>query len=203
MHPSQLDDLRRAQNLLTIAEVVGLIDAGNRIYDPYSVLISAKARIGRDNTIYPCVYLLCAEDGELSIGDGNTFHTNTLLEAVIGTVTVGSLNQFGEGGFTAKANRAGASIRIGDRGRYQNGAAVFGETYLGSGSQLLGAITVDSCTLEAGDSFTDPDPDLRAGLLKGTGVARNITVPRGQVILGAGTFLAEKIQPQTDFHPKR
>ncbi|GLS18328.1 hypothetical protein GCM10007874_13450 [Labrys miyagiensis] len=203
MHPSQLDDLRRAQNLLTIEEVVRLIEAGNRIYDPYSALISARAQIGGGNTIFPCVYLLCEAAGELTIGDRNIFHTNTLVEASLGAIVIGSGNQFGEGGFTAKANRPGAHILIGDTGRYQNGAAVFGESELGSGSQLLGAITVDSCRLEAGDTFRDPDPDLRAGLLKGSGVARNITVPRGKVILGVGTFSAEKIQPQSDFHPKR
>jgi hypothetical protein len=202
VHYSQLDDLRRAQNLLTIEDVIGLIDAGNRIYDPYSVLISAKVRLGVGNTIFPCVYLLCLDAGELTVGAGNVFHTNTLLEAAQGVIAVGSGNQFGEGGFTARANRPGAHIRIGDHGRYQNGAAVFGQSELGSGSQLLGAITMDSCRLEAGDNFRDPDPDRRAGLLKGSGMARKLTVPRGQVIVGAGTFEAENMQPQSDFHPK-
>lgn len=159
MYPIQLDDLRRSQNLLTIDEVIRLIDGGNRIYDPYSVLISARARIG-------------------------------------------SGNQFGEGGFTAKANQPGARIQIGDKGRYQNGACADGETELGSGSESFGAITVDSCRLEAGDCFRDPGPDLQAGLLKGSGVARNIAVPRGQVIVGAGGFSADEMQPQSDFHPK-
>jgi hypothetical protein len=203
MYSTQLDDLRRSQNLLTIDEVIRLIDGGNRIYDPFSVLISARARLGSGNTLFPCVFLLCEEAGELSIGDGNIFHANTLVEASLGSIAIGSGNQFGEGGFTAKANRPGARIQIGDKGRYQNGASIYGETELGSGSQLLGAITVESCRLEAGDCFRDPDPDLRAGLLKGSGVARNITVPRGKVIVGAGGFSAEKMLPQSDFHPKR
>ena len=197
-----LDRVRRDQGLLTIDEVIGLSERANVIYDPYSTLISARAVIGHGNIFFPGVYLFCTEGGALEVGDANLFHANTLFEASAGAIRVGSRNQFGEGGFTAKANRAGASIEIGDEGRYLNGAAVFGETVLGSGSQLLGAITVDSCRLEPGGSFREPDPDRRAGLLKGAGVARNITVPAGQVIVGAGTFSASDLQPQSNFHPK-
>ncbi|ESW88188.1 AraC family transcriptional regulator [Mesorhizobium sp. LSJC269B00] len=197
-----LDRVRREQGLFTIEEVVGLSERGNVIYDPYSTLISAGAVIGRGNVFFPGVYLFCTDGGALEIGDANIFHANTLFEASAGAIRVGSRNQFGEGGFTAKANRPGASIVIGDQGRYLNGAAVFGETVLGSGSQLLGAITVDSCRLEPGGSFRESDPDRRAGLLKGAGAARGFTVPAGHVIVGAGAFSASDLQLQSNFHPK-
>ncbi|MCY1707769.1 AraC family transcriptional regulator [Pannonibacter sp. SL95] len=158
--------------------------------------------IGTGNIIFPCVSLFCGDQGELSIGDNNTFFSNSLIEAVSGPIVIGSINQFGEGGFSAKTNRPGASIVVGDNGRYLNGAAVFGETILGTGSQILGAITVDSCHLEAGQSYKDADPDLRAGLLKGSGVARDLTVAAGQVILGNGSFSLNDIKPQAFFHPK-
>jgi hypothetical protein len=91
---------------------------------------------------------------------------------------------------------------IGDEGRYLGGAAVYGETDLGSGSQLLGLITVENCRLAPGASFRDPDPDRRGALLKGQGVARDIELAAGQVILGSGIFRVEDARPQSDFHPK-
>jgi len=197
-----LDEVRRQKELLTIGQLIDLSKRGNIFYDPHSVLISARAVIGRDNIFFPGVYLFCSEGGTLEVGDGNTFHANTLIEATHGAIRIGSRNQFGEGGFTAKANRHAASTAIGDEGRYLNGAAVFGETTLGSGSQLLGQITVDSCILAAGGSFREPDPDRRAGLLKGTGVAQNLTVPIGHVAVGAGSFSAADLQLQSNFHPK-
>lgn len=197
-----LDEVRRLKGLLTLAELIDLSQRGNVVFDPYSVLISARAVIGRDNTFYPGAYLLCSGAGRLEIGDGNIFHSNTLIEATHGNIKIGNRNQFGEGGFTAKANRAGASITIGDSGRYLNGTAVYGETDLESGSQLLGQISADTCKLSAGGSYLEPDPDRRAGLLKGSGVARNLTVPIGHVVVGAGGFSASDLQLQSSFHPK-
>jgi hypothetical protein len=188
--------------VLTLAELIDLSTRGNVLYDPHSVLISARAVIGRDNVFFPGVYLFCTEGGTLEVGNGNTFHANTLIEATHGAIRIGSRNQFGEGGFTAKANRQAAAISIGDEGRYLNGAGVFGETTLGSGSQLLGLITVDNCTLAAGGSFRERDLDRRAGLLKGAGGARNLTVPIGHVGVGAGSFSAADLQPQSNFHAK-
>ena len=95
-----------------------------------------------------------------------------------------------------------STIRIGSHGRYLNNPALFGRCVLGDGSQILGNITVDSCTLADGGSFREDDPDLRAGLLKGSGVARNLTVARGMVIAGNGTFSADDLLPQRHFHPK-
>ncbi|MCJ8507437.1 AraC family transcriptional regulator [Rhizobium lemnae] len=197
-----IDEIRRLRGLMTIGDIEDLVERGNVIFDPFSVLISATAKIGTGNIIFPCVSLFCVDQGELLIGDNNTFFSNSLIEAVSGPIVIGSINQFGEGGFTAKTNRPNARIVIGDNGRYINGASVFGETILGTGSQILGAITVDSCHLEAGHSYKDSDPDLRAGLLKGSGVARNLTVPTGQVILGNGLFSTNEIKPQAFFHPK-
>ncbi|WP_141103901.1 hypothetical protein [Rhizobium sp. R634] len=161
--PSFIDDTRRSRGLMTIADTGKLTERGNIIFDPFSVLIAADVKIGRDNIIFPCVSLLCRELGELLIGDNNTFYSNSLVEAVSGPISIGSSNQFGEGGFTAKTNRLGARIVIGDHGRYLSGASVFGEATLGTGSQILGAITVDSCHLEAGQSHKESDPDLRGG----------------------------------------
>ncbi|MGW1420475.1 hypothetical protein ACWAT4_10205 [Bradyrhizobium manausense] len=100
-----IDEVRRQKGLLTPAELIDLSCRGNLFYDPYSVLISARAVIGRDNVFFPGVYLFCTDGGALEVQNGNTFHANTLIEASNGSIRIGSHNQFGEGGFTAKANR--------------------------------------------------------------------------------------------------
>jgi len=200
-YPAFIDDIRRSRGLMTIESIGLLVERGNVIFDPFSVLISKSVSIGTGNIVFPCVSLLCGTR-ELLIGDDNMFHSNSHIEAVSGPIRIGSSNQFGEGGFTAKTNRADASITIGDHGRYLGGASVFGKTLLGSGSQILGAIAADSCRLEAGQAYQDPDSDRRAGLLKGFGSARNLTVPKGQVISGNGLFAISDLKPQSFFHPK-
>ncbi|WP_164019766.1 AraC family transcriptional regulator [Pyxidicoccus trucidator] len=199
---SALNAPRRVAGLLTIEEVLALASSGNVIFDPFSVLISRHARIGQGNVFHPCVTLTCAATAELRIGNRNTFHTGTLLAAETGPISMGDGNQFGEGGFTAKANSPGARIVIGDGGRYLGGASIFGQTELGSGTQVLGAITVEGCSLAGGAAFSDPDPDRRAAVLKGAGTARRLVLGVGQVIAGSGTFRLEDAKPQSFFHPK-
>lgn len=196
------DALRSAQSMLTIKEIVSLIDQGNIIFDPFSVLISSKVRIGTGNIIHSCVSLLTSSEGEISLGDGNTLHPNCSFLAEDAVIKIGSRNQFGEGGFTAKANRKGAHIEISDNGRYLGGASVFGTTKLGNGCQLLGSINVDNCVLEGGGSWGDGDPDERGALLKGIGAARGLSLTRGQVIAGQGTFHMDDVKSQSCFHPK-
>lgn len=195
------DAARAACGYLTLSAMMDVLE-GNHVLDPFSTLLSEGVTLGRNNVLYPGVTLKAAGGARIDLGDGNILHAATLFEASEGRILVGNDNQFGEGGFTAKANRPGADIRIGDHGRYLNNPSVFGTCRLGDGTQLLGAIVVDSCSLEDGGSYLDADPDLRGGLLKGSGVARNLTVPRGMVIAGNGTFRAEDLLPQTHFHPK-
>lgn len=202
MYPVFMDDARRSRGYLTIPELEDLVGRGNIVFDAFSVLISRGVRIGSGNVFHSGVHMATSASGTIHIGDRNTFHSQTLLECSHGAIAIGSGNQFGEGGFTAKANRPDAAITIGDAGRYVGGASIFGVSRLGTGSQILGAITVDSCTLDAGAPFTNPDPDLRAGLLKGSGTARGITVPTGCVLAGQGAFQAASLERQTRYHPK-
>jgi hypothetical protein len=198
---ASIDAARLACGFLTLSQMMDAL-AGNHVLDPFSTLISAGVTAGKNNIFYPGVTLKASTGMEIRLGDDNSVHAGSLFEAVTGSILIGSNNQFGEGGFTAKANRPGAEIRIGSHGRYLNNPALFGRCVLGDGSQILGNITVDSCTLADGGSFREDDPDLRAGLLKGSGVARNLTVARGMVIAGNGTFSADDLLPQRHFHPK-
>jgi len=196
------DTARLVAGYLSLTGMLALYGASNRILDPFSVLISQDIQIGTGNTFYPGTILRSDAGAGIVIGDDNVFWPGCVIEAVTGPVTIGNGNQFGDGGFTAKANQPGACITVGDRGRYMGNPSVFGKTDLQSGSQILGAITVMSCKLSAGGSHDEPEPDARAGLLKGFGVAKGLTVHRGQVILGNGSFQEEDAVSQSTFHPR-
>jgi hypothetical protein len=198
---ASIDAARLACGFLTLSQMMEILD-GNHVLDPFSTLVSAGVSAGKNNIFYPGVVLKASSGTEIRLGDDNCVHAGSHFEAVTGNVLIGSNNQFGEGGFTAKANRPGAEIRIGSHGRYLNNPSLFGRCLLGNGSQILGNVTVDSCTLADGGSFQEDDPDRRAGLLKGNGLARNLTVARGMVIAGNGTFSEHDLLPQRHFHPK-
>ena len=82
------------------------------------------------------------------------------------------------------------------------GSAVLNNV-IGRGAQVLGPIRMQECRLEDGGSHVEPDPDRRGGVLKGAGVARGLSVPRGGVIQAFGTFEAGALRRQVEFHPKR
>lgn len=198
---AKLDKVRHDHGYLTLAETLALIDEGNAVLDPFSILIGRGVALGSRNTFYPNVTIACEAGGTIAIGDQNTFHSGTSLFAVAGKIVIGARNQFGEGGFIAKADRANAVIEIGDAGRYLGGAAVYAVARLGSGSQILGAVAVQDCTLAAGGSHEEPDPDSRGAVLKGVGRARHLALAKGEVIQGNGVFDANDIKPQSFFHP--
>ncbi|MXN65173.1 hypothetical protein GR183_09655 [Stappia sp. GBMRC 2046] len=198
---ARLDAVRRQFGFLEIGETAALIDRGTILFDPFSTLISRNIRLGHGNVIHPNVALECADAGTLELGDGNTLHSGTRIVAQAGDIVIGSHNHFGEGGFLAKVDRADASIKIGDRGRYISGASVMGNCRLGSGSQILGPIAVQDCVLGAGAPHTDPDPDFRGGVLKGQGRARGLTLAAGEVIFGNGVFSQGAVERQLAYHP--
>jgi hypothetical protein len=194
---ARLDAARAGQGYLTLAETFALVERRNVVLDPFSLLIGRDVVIGTGNVFYPGVTI----GGALTIGDENTFHSGSALFAHLGCIVVGGRNQFGEGGFTARADRPGGLIEIGDHGRYLGGVSVQGAARLGSGSQILGAIAVQDFVLAAGGSFEEPDPDARGAVLKGVGRARGLTLARGEVIQGSGAFDAKDIQWQSFYHP--
>lgn len=167
-----------------------------------SVLMAARAVIGKRNTFYPGVVIECAEDARLTIGDDNVFYPGTYIVATRGEVSIGSGNEFGPAGCVIRANTPDARITIGDGGRYSGGVQIMGTTSLGSGSQVLGTITVQGCDLAAGGDYQAPDPDQRASVLKGSGLARSLVLHVGQVVNGNGNFADAPIEQQSAYHPK-
>jgi serine acetyltransferase len=190
------------QKFLT-SDMLQSIEATNTIYSPSSVLISENVSVGKNNIFYPNVVIECHDEGMVTIGDNNTFYPGTYILCANGKVVIGSNNEFGPSGLTIKANLSDAVITIGNEGRYSDGASIMGRSTLGSGSQILGNITVQNCSLGEGTSFTHPDPDLRGAVLKGMGLARNLTLTAGQVVNGLGDFSKAPVEQQSFYHPKK
>ena len=195
---------RAIKNYLSIGQTIELAKNGNIIIDPFSVLISKSAKIGANNIFYPTVIVEINDiSSSIEIGNNNIFYPQSfLLTDNDGHVFVGNSNHF-EGGVSIKANMPGSCITIGDYGRYLNGAQIIGRCNLGSGSQIIGNITVQNCTLEEGESYLHKNPDLRGGLLKGFGLARDLVIEKGKVIDALGKFDPVNIKNQSFFHPKK
>lgn len=192
------NEIRRSAGFLTLPELEALAGA-NLIFDPYSTLIGRGVRLGTGNLLYPGVILQCAPEGCLTIGNGNEFLPGAHLDAGGGLITVGDGNRFGDGPVSI---HPGGAVTIGDGCRLDGRIDILGVCCFGSGAQVLGSIRAYDCTLAPGGSYREPDPDLRAGVLKGCGTARGLTVPRGMVINGPGVFRRDMLEPQSNYHPK-
>jgi bifunctional N-acetylglucosamine-1-phosphate-uridyltransferase/glucosamine-1-phosphate-acetyltransferase GlmU-like protein len=196
-----IDRTRERHGFLSLAQTLALQDRGNVIFDPFSTLISRRATIGEDNVFHPNTRVDCQEGATLRIGSRNLFHSGTVIEVASNSIAIGDGNQFGEGLVCVKANAPGAAVDIGDNCRLCGVINLFGKTTLGSGSQVLGDISVYDCALAAGQPHSHPVADERGAVLKGSGSARALRLATGQVIDGWGVFRSEDALPQSSFHP--
>jgi hypothetical protein len=201
---AKIDEQRTLRGFLRVADMLDALGArGNIVLDPFSILISKDVQVGTSNILYPNVILEANNGGSLILGNNNILYPGAKLLADYGKIIIGHYNEFGDGGIQIKANTPDALIEFGSNGRYMNGAEITGKCNFGSGTQIIGAIRVQNCRLEGGDSYKDPDAEIRGGLLKGCGVARNLTVRQGEVINGLGTFEQLQVERQTVYHPKQ
>ncbi len=199
MHP--IIDARKQHGFLSTDELMASFGGTNQILDT-SVLISQGVRIGSNNIFYPNVVVECSHQEGITIGDNNIFYPGTYILSSDGTVTIGNSNEFGPSGCTIKANTPETAVTIGDEGRYTDGANIMGDTTLGTGSQVLGNVIVQSCVLAAGGTHRTPNPDERAAVLKGFGLARGLVLEKGQVVNGCGNFADCPVEWQRDYHAK-
>ena len=193
---------REQLGFLTADQLLGIVGSNNLLLDERSVLIGSGVAIGEGNTFYPNVVIANSGEGAVEIGNDNIFYPGTYLLSSVGSLCIGSGNEFGTGGCTIKANMPDVQITIGDGGRYSDGANIMGQTTLGSGSQVLGNITVQGCELAGGGTYAEADPDRRAAVLKGFGLARGIVLRTGQVVNGSGNFCDAVVEWQRAYHPK-
>lgn len=201
---NRIDEYRKQYGFYTVDEIVNEIALENVVFDPYSLLISKNVHIGKENVFYSNIIIKSDDTSLIKIGNRNTFFNNTNFIAENGgVIEVGNENVFSGGPISIKANMNQAQIIFSDEGRYDGNINVYGNCYFGRGSQILGNINVYSCKLEAGASYKDPDPDCRAGLIKGLGTAKNLVVPQGKVINGWHEFKQEQLEDQNHYHSKK
>ncbi len=200
---AEVDDTRGAFNFRSIQETIALGQSGVTVLDPHSTLISPTVNIGEKAVIWPGVTIHCVGGiGTISIASGTILHSGTrIVVSDGGMITIGASVEIGEeGGFTLKAD-AGATITIGDGARLLGGGSLMSSNDIGAGAQILGPIRAQDCVLQGGGTYRDPNPDRRGAVLKGCGVARNLTLAQGEVIQAFGIFAEAKVRRQTFFHP--
>lgn len=201
MTTNYLENQRSARGFHTTASLITSVGPQNTILDEHSILISEGVTIGYGNVFYPGVTIERQDEGTIEIGNNNIFYPGTYIYCSLGSVTVEDQNEFGPAGFTLRANTPDAHIEIGNGGRYCDGASIMGKTTLGSGSQVIGIVTVQNCTLGEGGTSKEPNPDKRGAVLKGFGRARGIDLATGEVINGNGDFTTAPIEMQRSYHP--
>lgn len=196
-----LNSIRKANDFFSLDEIIDLIAVNNIVYDCFSLLVSKKVKIGKNNIFYPNIIISCDNDSELTIGDSNYFFSSTHFVAENGgKILIGNSNEFSDGGVCVKANMPGSSTVFGDNGRYDGRINIFGKCIFETGSQIIGNINVYNCCLKEGGDYTENNPDQRAGLLKGFGTVKEAIVNKGMVINGAGDFSKFPMELQSNYH---
>jgi carbonic anhydrase/acetyltransferase-like protein (isoleucine patch superfamily) len=196
------DAARRHLGFLSGAETAALAHRGIVLPDPGSVLVSSHVRLEEGVILWPSVILQAVGDGPIAIGQGTNLFPGMRIVASGGSVTIGAEAEIGEeGGFTVKAG-TGETIEIGDQARLLGGGSLTLCNRIGRGAQILGPIRCQNCVLGDGGSHREPEPDERGGVLKGSGVARHVEVPRGHVIQAFGLFADAVMRRQSYFHPR-
>jgi hypothetical protein len=199
-----LNQHRVNSECLSVEQIIALAADGIIVEDPFAVQISRHVDFQGPCHIRGPVYLLADAPQALTIGCNVYIEGPSTLEAKNGAnLSVGDHAVIGlEGGFHVKANRSGSTIELGERIRLSGGGAIFGQSTVGNGAQILGRIQVVNCHLAAGADYAGPDPDTRGAVLKGMGQAENLRLGQGDVIQAFGIFSAAQIRRQAEFHPK-
>ncbi len=197
------DEHRLALGFLTVAGVAELADSGIRVLDPFSTLISAGVTMGPDCVIYPGVVIQRDAASRLVLGSGNVLFPGTFLLAQRGgSLVIGDSCELGPGVVQVKANLPAADIKLGNGVRLLNGCELTGHSELGDGCQIIGPILAQSVWLGGGlGGYGWPNPDERGALLKGSGLARDLVLERGEVVSCQPSFADAEVVRQSHFHP--
>lgn len=204
MHEAQpaSDSARQRLGFLSLKETIALAHRGVLVPDPGSVLVSPDVQLEAGVVLWPNVILQVSNGGCIAIVRGTNLFSGTRIVATSGSITIGAKAEIGEeGGFTIKAN-SGEVIEIGDGARLLGGGSLSRSNRIGRGAQILGPIRCQNCTLGDGGTYRDSEPDERGGVLKGSGVARNLGVPQGHLVQAFGLFAEAVMRRQSHFHPK-
>jgi hypothetical protein len=200
---SSANRARHAAGFLGVEDTAALAGSGVLVLDPFSTLVSCEAVLGRDVVLWPNTIVQVLDAGSATVGSGAILFPGTRILARRGSVIIGEAAEIGEeGGFTIKADAQEDLIEVGDGARVLGGGSLSSSNYVGRGAQILGPIRVRNCRLADGGPYSEPDPDRRGGVLKGSGIARDLEVPTGCVIQAFGLFSEAPMRRQSYFHPK-
>ncbi|ROP65986.1 MULTISPECIES: hypothetical protein [unclassified Curtobacterium] len=192
-----LDAVRRAAGFRTVTEVAALAP-GVLVLDPGSVLIGLGVSLGTGVVLYPGAVLETRDTGTIEVAAGVRVGPGPVTIVADGaSVSVGADAELGPGGVTVSA--VSADVVVGAGARLRGGAVVEGPAHLGPGAQVLGTVAARDVVLEGGGTFTEPDPDRRAAVLKGAGRVHGVRVAAGEVI-AAGT-VPHTVERQRKYHP--
>ncbi|WP_263091707.1 hypothetical protein [Curtobacterium sp. RIT-PI-V] len=199
--PGPADDARRASGFLTVAEVLDLLPEVV-VLDPRSVLVGADVTLAAGVVLYPGAVLDTRAGGSITVASGARLGPGPVtVVATAARVTIGSGAELGPGPVTITAT--GADVLVGDGARLSGGCLVEGPTELGAGAQVLGTVAVRDAELAAGGDHREPDPDRRAGVVKGVGRVHGVRVGTGEVIVGGGVPSAPLVvERQRAHHPE-
>jgi carbonic anhydrase/acetyltransferase-like protein (isoleucine patch superfamily) len=186
-----------------VAALAELADSAIRVLDPFSTLISAGVVIGQDTVIYPGVVIQRDGASRLVLGGENVLYPGTFLLAERGgSLLIGDACELGPGVVQVKANLPESDIKLGSGVRLLNGCELTGQSELGDGCQIIGPVQAQSVRLAGGlGGYGWPEPDERGALLKGSGLARNIVLNRGEVASCQPSFADVEVVRQSRFHP--
>jgi len=168
--PATLSDLlvaaanraRGCAGFLPVEAVAALADDGILVLDPFSTLVSQGVTLAAGVTLWPGTIIQATEGGEVTVDSGTRLFPGTRIVAAGARVTIGADTEIGEeGGFTIKADHLDGLIEIGSRVRLLGAGSLALDNHIGDGAQVLGAIRMQNCRLQAGGSHRDPDPDRR------------------------------------------
>lgn len=202
MAEPEMDAARRGLGFLDAGETAALARRGIVVIEPRTTLVAAAAELEAGVVLWPGSIVEAGAAGAVTIGGGTVLFPGTRIVARAGRIRIGRNAEIGEeGGFTIKTEAEVDTIEIGDGARLLGGGSLTGSNRLGDGAQVLGPIRMQRCRLDSGGSYGEPDPDRRGGVLKGSGVARDIVVPQGHVIQAFGLFAEAPLRRQSFFHP--
>lgn len=201
MNFSQINAIRESHGLMSVETLMNLSAKGIIIYDPFSTLISKEVKIGEGTIIFPNVSIFKDNSCTIEIGKKNILHSGTRIVANAGDIIIGSENEIGEGGIIINTNTVNSRIVIGNGGRYNGGAKIYGKCQFADGTQVLGNINVTNCVLAKGHGYNHNNPDERGGVIKGFGTLKNREIGLGEVMNCFPTLTEITVERQSKYHP--
>ncbi|OII12807.1 hypothetical protein BIU97_02355 [Curtobacterium sp. MCBA15_009] len=205
-----LDEARRTAGFRTVAEVVALAPEV-LVLDPASVLLGTGATVHPGVVLHPSTTLETRDGGTIVVETGARLGPGPVTVVAHGShVRVGGGAELGPGPVTITAYRSEVTaasvdtvvdVAIGAAARLRGGCVVEAPADIGAGAQVLGSVSLRDAVLAAGGDHREPDPDRRAGVVKGTGRVHGVRIGVGEVAVVTGGSTPPEVERQRAHHP--